>query len=343
MSFLSRWTSDIGLDLGTSNTLVYVQNRGIVLSEPSVVAINTRTDTIMAIGTNAKKMLGKSPAHVSVVRPLMHGIVSNFEVAERMLSYLLGQVIVKRWFALAPRVVVGIPVDITEVERKAVEDAVLSAGAGKVFLVEEAVAAAIGSRLPITEAAGNMVVDIGGGTTEISVISLGGVVASRSLKLGGDKLTESIIAYVRERFNTIIGEATAEEIKMKLGTALPTKEDVSIEVRGRNVINGLPQEFSVSENQVHEAISKHLDKIMQSVKETLERTPPELGSDIHTRGIVVSGGGALLRSIAEALSKTTGVPVRVADDPLTAVVRGTGILLEQPELLELVTISSVSR
>lgn len=343
MKWLNRWNSDIGLDLGTANTLVYVQNRGLVINEPSIVAINTRTDTIMAIGNEAKKMLGKTPPHVSVVRPLMNGIISNFEVAERMLSYFLGQLISKNWFKMAPRVVVGIPLDITEVERKAVEDAVLSAGAGKVYLVEEAVAAAVGARLPITEPTGNMIVDIGGGTTEISVISLGGVVASRSLKLGGDKLTDNIVNYVRERFNTIIGEVTGEEIKIKLGTAIQTEANISLELRGRNVVNGLPQEITLTENQVFEAIGKSLDKIIQAVKETLEQTPAELAAEIHTRGIVISGGGAQLHHITTALSQATGVPVSIVDDPLTAVVRGTGILLDQSDILDLVCISSVSR
>jgi len=340
-STLSRFRADIGIDLGTANTLIYAQNLGIVVNEPSVVALNVRTDTILAIGSEAKKMIGKSPQHIQVIRPLQDGIISNFEVAEKMLAYFLEQVSIRRWYRPAPRVVVGIPLEVTEVERKAVEDAVLSAGAGEVFLVEEPVAAAIGCRLPITEAGGSMIVDIGGGTTGISVISLGGTVAWKSLKLAGDKLTESIIQFARDRFNIVVGETTAEEVKEKLGTALPTEQDLTGVLKGRNVVSGLPEEIPVTENQIHEAIVRPLDKIIVAIKETLERTPAELAADIHGRGLILTGGGALLRNLDLAIQKATGVPARVAEDPLTAVVRGTGILLEKKELLELVAIASV--
>lgn len=343
MGMFSRWNSDIGLDLGTANTLVYVQNRGIVANEPSIVAVNAKTEAIIAIGTEAQKMLGKTPAHVHVVKPLQDGIISNFEVAERMLAYFLNNHIKKNWFNVYPRVVVGIPSDVTEVERKAVEDAVLSAGAGKAFLIEEAVAAAIGARLSILEPTGNMVVDIGGGTTEISIISLSGVVASRSLKLGGDKLTENIISYIKDAYGTVVGETTAEDIKARLGTAIETESDTVLEVRGRDVVTGLPREITVAENDVYQAISRSVAKIVDTVKETLEHTPAELSAELHGRGIVLSGGGALLRNMDTALQRVTGIPVSIADDPLTSVVRGTGLLLESSELLGTVTVSTASR
>ncbi|MFH1145677.1 MAG: rod shape-determining protein [bacterium] len=336
----NRLSQDVGIDLGTANTLVYVRNKGIIINEPSVVAINTRTDTILAVGTEAKKMLGKTPPHLVVTRPLMDGIISNFEVTERMLKFFFDKIYHQTLLKPRPRVVIGIPLEVTEVERKAVEDAALSAGAKEVYLVEETVAAAIGSRLPITEAAGTMVIDIGGGTTDIAVISLGGVVAWKSLKLAGDKMTEAIISYVRDTMGLLIGDQQAEEVKMRIGSALPLDDDMIVEIRGRDALSGLPKEVKISDSQIREAISKSIQKIVSAVKETLEHTPPELMPDIYERGIVLSGGGALLKNLDKAISQAATIPVHIADDPLTAVVRGAGLLLEDADLLSLVTLPS---
>lgn len=328
-SFLGRFSRDIGIDLGTANTLVYVKDKGIVVNEPSVVAINTRTDQIVAVGDEAKKMIGKTPGHIVASRPLVGGVISDFEVTEKMLKYFIDRVH-RETYAISPRprVVIGIPLDVTEVERKAVEDAALSAGAREVLLIEEPMAAALGARLPVKEATGQMILDIGGGTTEIAVISLGGVVMSRSLRMAGDDMTESIIQFVRDNFNLLLGERSAEEIKIKLGSAVPLDKPLEMRVRGRDLMTGLPREVVVNDTQVRESLQKMMKLMVENIKSTIENTPPELVADIYERGILMSGGGSLLRGLDKLLAGELAIPVQVVDDPLTAVVRGTGIILE---------------
>ncbi len=329
-----KFSKDLAIDLGTKNTLVFTKDKGIVINEPSVVAVNTRTDEILAVGDDAKKMVGKTPAHIKAIRPLNEGVISDFEVTEKMLKYFVDKVHSESFNIVPrPRMIIGIPIEITEVEKKAVEDAAKSAGAREVFLIEEAMAAAIGARLPVTEAIANMVVDIGDGTTEIAVISLGGVVTYKSLPIAGNSLDNDIIEYIREEFNLLIGEQVAESIKIKIGSALAGKESMEMEVRGRDLINGLPKAVIVDDSQVREAISKSLNKITENIKTTLEATPPELVADIYENGIRLSGGGALLRSFDKQISQATKIPVHVADDPLTCVVRGLGTLLSDGDLL----------
>ncbi|MDP3986378.1 MAG: rod shape-determining protein [Candidatus Veblenbacteria bacterium] len=330
--FWGRLSRDIGIDLGTANTLVFVKDKGIVINEPSVVAVNTRSDQIVAVGSDAQKMLGKTPAHIVATRPLVDGVISDFEVTEKMLKYFIDRVH-RESLTLAPRprVVIGIPLDVTEVERKAVEDAALSAGAREVLLIEEPIAAALGARLPVREATGQLIVDIGGGTTEVAVISLGGVVMSRSMRVAGDELTEAIMHYAREHFNLLLGERTAEEVKMKLGSALPLQKPLEMKMRGRDLMTGLPREVTITDTEVREAIQKVLKLMVESVRSTIESTPPELVADIHERGLMMSGGGALLKSLDKLFAHELSIPVQVVDDPLTAVVRGTGVVLEDIE------------
>ncbi len=331
---LGKFSKDLGIDLGTKNTLVYTSEKGIVINEPSVVAINMRTDEILAVGEEARKMVGKTPAHIQAIKPLVDGVISDFEITEKMIKYFIDKVHSESFTLVPrPRVVIGIPLDITEVEKKAVEDAVKSAGARQVFLIEESMAAAIGARLPIAEAIATMVVDIGGGTTEIAVISLGGVVTWKSLRLAGNELDNNIIEYVREEFNILIGENVAEEVKTRIGSATPLKESMEMEVKGRDLINGLPKAVVINDTQIREAISKTINQIIENIKTTLETTPPELVADIYEHGIYLTGGGALLRGIDKEIAQATKIPVRIADDPLTCVVRGTGILLSDSELL----------
>lgn len=331
---LGKFSKDLGIDLGTKNTLVYTSEKGIVINEPSVVAVNSRTDEILAVGEEARQMLGKTPGHIQAVKPLVDGVISDFEVTEKMLKYFIDKVHNESFTLIPrPRVIIGIPLDITEVEKKAVEDATKSAGARQVFLIEESMAAAIGARLPVTEPTATMIVDIGGGTTEISVISLGGVVTWKSIRLAGNELDNNITQYIREEFNILIGEQVAEKIKIKIGSATYLKEPVEMEVRGRDLINGLPKAVTVNDTQIRESMAKTINQIIDNIKNTLESTPPELVSDIYEHGIVLSGGGALLRGLDKEIAQATKIPVRLADDPLTCVVRGTGILLSDPELL----------
>ena len=326
---------DLGIDLGTANTLVYVKGKGVIVNEPSVVSVNTRTEQILAVGNEAKEMLGKTPPHIVTTRPLTNGIISDFEVTEKMLNYFLERVNEGAFnFFSRPRVVIGAPIDLTEVERKAVSDAVKNAGASKVYIVEEPMAAAIGSRMPVQEPIGNFIVDIGGGTTEIAVISLGGIVKWKSLKIAGDEFNYNISQYARDNFNLLVGERQAEEIKIKIGSAVEWDERMEFPMRGRDMITGLPKEIMINDSQVREALSRSLKAVVDNIKGTLEITPPELIADIHERGILLSGGGALLRGIDQLITRVTGIPVRIADDPLTAVVRGTGLLLDNDELLE---------
>lgn len=330
----NKFSHDIGIDLGTANTLVYVRGRGIAIEEPSVVAINKRTKEILAIGQEAKRMVGRTPAHIVAIRPLVDGVISDFEITEQMLRYFFDRVHKEKFTLLPrPRVVIGIPHSVTEVERRAVEEGAINAGAREVYLIEEPIAAAIGARLPIQDASGSMIIDIGGGTTEVAVMSLGGVVASRSLRIAGDEMNDDIIQYAREKFNLVLGERTAEEIKIKIGSAYELKEKLEAPMRGRNLVTGLPKEIIVNDEQIREAIKKSVNAIMDSIRATMEETPPELLADIMDKGIVLAGGGALLRGLDKKIAEETQTQVHIADDPLTAVVRGTGIVLEDLDLL----------
>jgi len=343
-SFFSRFSNDLGIDLGTANTLVYAKGRGVIIQEPSVVAINTRNGQILAVGSEARAMIGKTPPHIQVSRPLQRGIIADFEVSEKMLKYFIDKihrdssVLVPR-----PRVVIGVPLDVTEVERKAVGDAAVSAGARKVYVVEEPVAAAVGIGLPISDPVGNMVVDLGGGTTEIAVISLNGVVTAKSIPIAGDELNKNIIQYARDVFNSLLGERVAEEVKIAAGSAVPLPDRIEIPLRGRDLLSGLPHEIMVNDGQIREALSRSIKSIIEHIKSILEITPPELVADIYRRGIVITGGGSLLRGIDRAITEGTGLPVRVAEDPLTAVARGCGILLDDERLLEDVSLPSTDR
>lgn len=338
---LGSFSHDIGIDLGTCNTLVYVKGKGIIAKESSVVAINTKTKQILAIGDEAHRMVGRTPAHIVAIKPLTDGVVSDFEVTEEMLKYFIEKVHRKSFaFVPRPRVVIGIPYGVTEVERRAVEEASMNAGARQVFLIEEPMAAAIGARLPIQEASGNMIIDIGGGTTEVAVISLGGIVASRSLRIAGNEMNEDIIEFAREHFNLLLGERTAEEIKMTIGSAYPLNKKKKIKMKGRDLVTGLPKEIVATDEDIRTAIMGSVMQIIDAVKTTLEETPPELLADIMDRGIVLTGGGALLKGLDILISKSTETKVYIADDPLTSVVRGTGLVLEDIETLKDVLLPS---
>jgi rod shape-determining protein MreB len=339
--FFGYFSKDIGIDLGTANTLVYVKGRGIVINEPSVVALNIKTKQILAIGEEAKKMVGRTPANIVARRPLVDGVVSDFEVTEQMLKYFIEKVH-KETFTLLPRprVVIGIPSGVTEVEKRAVEDATINAGARQAFLIEEPMAAAIGGRLPVQEAAGSMIVDIGGGTTEVAVISLGGIVASRSLRIAGDELNEDIIQFAKDEYNLLLGERTAEDIKLSIGSAYPMEQKLEAVMRGRDLVTGLPKAISVDSDQIRQALSKSVMAIVDAVKMTVEETPPELVADIMDKGIVLAGGGALLRGLDKLINLNTKMPVYIADDPLTSVVRGAGLVLEDIDLLKDVLVTT---
>lgn len=332
--FFGLLSHDMGIDLGTVNTLVYIRGKGIVINEPSVVAINQKTRQVLAIGDDAKKMIGRTPAHIVAHRPLVDGVVSDFEVTQAMLKYFINQVHKERFTLFPrPRVVIGIPYGVTEVERRAVEEAALNAGAREVFLIEEPLAAAIGARLPIQEPGGSFIVDIGGGTTEVAVVSLGGIVVSRSLRIAGDEMNQDIINYARDSFNLLLGEKTAEDIKISIGSALPLKETLRFKTRGRDLVLGLPKEIFMTSDEVRKAISKSVNAIVDAVKETIEETPPELVADIMDKGIILAGGGALLRGLDTLIATATQTPVHIADDPLTCVVRGTGVVIEDLDAL----------
>lgn len=335
---------EIGIDLGTANTLVYVKNRGIVINEPSVVAVNTRTEQILAVGNEAKEMLGKTPPHIVTTRPLVSGIISDFEVTEKMLKYFIDKVYEDTLnFMTRPNVIIGAPLEITEVELKAVSDAATSAGARVVSIVQEPMAAAIGARLPIREPVGNFIVEIGGGTTEIAVISLSGIVTWKSIPIAGDELNRNIIQYARDNFNLLLGEKQAEEMKIKIGSAIELNEPMQFPMRGRDLVTGLPKEIMINDSHVRDAMSRSLKTIIDNIKAAIEITPPELVADIHERGIILSGGGALLRGFDQLIARAAEIPVRIADDPLTSVVRGTAILLDEPELLAEVVINPQRR
>ena len=325
------FSNDIGIDLGTANTLVYLKGRGIVLSEPSVVAVNKKTGQIVAIGAEAKQMLGRTPPHIQAIRPLVDGVVSDFEVTEEMLSYLINKVEKMSPKFFRPRVVVGVPSGITSVEVRAVYDAAKSAGAREVYIVEEPTAAAVGIRLPIHDPVGSMIVDIGGGTTDIAVISLGGIVQSKNLIIAGDRLNSDIVGYFRNEFKLLIGEKTAENIKIAIGSVLPMEEPVEIEVRGRDLVTGLPRQVVVTDSDIREAISVSVNTLVEGVREVLETTPPEILADVMHRGIVLTGGGSLIKGLDKLLQKQIKMPVHISEDPLTAVARGTGVILENLE------------
>ena len=329
--FRRYFSHDIGIDLGTANTLVYLSGKGIIINEPSVVAVNQKTRRVVAVGADAKAMLGRTPGHIVAIRPLVDGVISDFEVTEEMITYLLNKAQKNNKKILGPRVVVGVPSGITNVETRAVRDATKGAGASEVFIVLEPMAAAIGIRLPILEPAGNMIIDIGGGTTDIAVISLGGVVRSKNLRIAGDKLNNDIISYLRSEFKILIGEKTAENIKIGIGAILPDEKPLEASIKGRDIISGLPREVVVTDSDVREAISQSIDTLIEGVKEVLETTPPEVLSDVMQRGIYLCGGGALIRGLAEIISEYTKINVFIAPDPLTAVCRGTGIILENLE------------
>lgn len=332
--FFGKFSRDIGIDLGTSNTLIYVKDKGIVINEPSVVAINARTEQILSVGKEAREMVGKTPGHIIISRPLVHGIIADYEVTEKMLRFFIDRVHEESFTIVPrPRVIIGAPLETTEVERKAIEDASLSAGAREVFLVETPMAAAIGARMPIQEAVGNFIIDIGGGTTEVATISLGGIVTWKSTQIAGEEMNRNIMQYARDVFNLLIGERHAEKIKIQAGSALQLKESITYPMRGRDLVTGLPKEVLVTDAQIRDALTRSITAIVDSIKATLETTPPELVADIHERGILLTGGGALLRGIDRVIAQATGIPVRMADDPLTCVVRGTGMLLDDPALL----------
>jgi rod shape-determining protein MreB len=333
--------SEIGIDLGTTNTRVYTKDKGILIDEPSVVAINTRTERILAVGNEAKNMLGKTPPHIEISRPLTKGIISDYEVTEKMLAYFIDKVTEgQRGFRRRPRVVTCVPLLVTEVETKAVEDAIIAAGVHEVFLIQEPMAAAIGARMPVQDPLGNMVVDIGGGSTEVAVISLHGIVTWKSTPVAGEEMNKNIMQYAREVFNMFIGERYAETMKIKVGSAMPLSAPMEFPMRGRDVMTGLPKEVMITDSHIREAIARSIDTIVDHVKMTLEMTPPELTADIHERGMLLCGGGALLRGIETIIARETEIPVRIADDPLTAVVRGTAVLLDEPDLLKEVALPS---
>lgn len=336
-----KFSQDIGIDLGTANTLVFVKDKGIVINEPTVVAINTRTEQILAIGNEAKAMLGKAPSHIVVTRPLTHGIISDYEVTEKMLKYLIEKVLERSLTMITrPNIIIGVPMEVTEVETKAVEDVTIAAGARDVKVVQEPMAAAVGCRMPIRDPIGNMVVDIGGGTANVAVISLSGVVTWKSSTIAGDEMNKNIIQYAREVFNLLVGESHAEQIKMKIGSAAPAGETMEFPMRGRDVMTGLPKEIMITDAHIREALERSVSSIVDLVKMALEITPPELTADIHERGLLLTGGGSLLRGLDAVIADAAKIPVRRADDPLTAVVRGAGILLDDHDLLKEVMLPS---
>ncbi len=321
------FAKDIGIDLGTANTLVFMKGKGIVMREPSVVAVDVRTDTVLAVGSQAKEMIGRTPGSIVAVRPLKDGVIADFEITATMLKHFIRKVVKTGMFS-KPRVVVCIPSGVTEVERRAVESAAAQAGAGEVELIEEPMAAAIGAGLPVAEATGSMVVDIGGGTSEVAVISLGDIVTACSVRVAGDKFDEAIISYVKKKYNLLIGERTAEEIKIRIGSAYPYEDEETVQIKGRNLVDGLPKNVTISASEVREALADPLATIVEAIKSTLEKTPPELSADIIDHGIMLTGGGALLRGLDHLVAQETGMPVHVAESPLDCVVDGTGKRLE---------------
>jgi rod shape-determining protein MreB len=336
-SLLRYFSKDLAIDLGTANTLVYASGQGIVVREPSVVVINKLTNRIVAVGIEAKEMLGRTPGNIEPIRPMKDGVIADFEVTERMLEYFIKKAHGRKMY-VHPRIVIGVPSEITQVEKRAVRDSAMRAGASEVFLVEQAMMAAIGAGLPITEPSGNMIVDIGGGTTDVAVISLAGTVYSRSVRIAGNEMDVAIIQYLKRKYNLLIGERTAEIIKIELGSAYPLKEEIRLDIKGRDLVEGVPKTLSISDQEIREALAEPVATIVEAVRMALERTPPELSADIMDKGIVLSGGGALLRNLDQRLRDETGLPVVLAEDPLASVVLGTGRVLSEIDLLRKVSI-----
>lgn len=336
-SFLSMFSNDLAIDLGTANSLVYSKGRGIVVSEPSIVAVNQKTGKVEAVGKEAKEMLGRTPGNIIAIRPMKDGVIADFEHTERMLSYFIEKAH-NRKFGVRPRIVIGVPSEITQVEKRAVRDSAMRAKATEVYLVEQAMMAAIGAGLPITEPTGNMVLDIGGGTSDVAVISMAGIVYARSVRVAGNEMDEAIIQYIKRKYSLLIGERTAEEVKIKLGSAFPLDEEVPLEIKGRDLVEGVPKTIVVSDEEIREALAETVATIIEAVRAALEQTPPELSADIVDRGIVLTGGGALLKNLDKRLREETGLPVSIADDPLTSVVMGTGKMLTDFDLLRRVAL-----
>ena len=322
---------DMGIDLGTANTLVFVKGKGIVVNEPSVVAIKEKTNQILAVGDEAKRMIGRTPGNIVAIRPLRDGVIADFSTTEAMIRYFIGKAYKQSMFSPKPRVIICVPSGVTSVEKRAVEEATIKAGAKQALIMEEPMAAAIGSHLRVEEPTGNMVVDIGGGTTDVAVISLGGIVASRSLRIAGDEFDEYIVSYIKKEYNLMIGERTAEQIKVSIGAAYPTTDNPTMEIRGRDLVTGLPKILTITSKEVTEAIKEPVNAIVEAIKYTLEKTPPELSADIMESGIMLTGGGALLTGLDTLISLETGMPVTIADEPLDCVARGTGLALENIE------------
>jgi rod shape-determining protein MreB len=334
LSFLS---SDLAIDLGTANTLVYAKNKGIVVSEPSIVAVNKVTGKVEAVGKDAKEMLGRTPGNIVAIRPMKDGVIADFEITEKMLSHFIRKAHNRNTF-VRPRIIIGIPSEVTQVEKRAVKDSALKAKASEVYLVDQAMAAAIGAGLPITEPSGNMVVDIGGGTTDIAVISLAGIVYSKSVRVAGNEMDEAIIQYIKKKYNLLIGERTAEQIKLELGSAFPLDEPITMEIKGRDLIEGIPKTLTITDAEIREALAEPISIIVNAVRVALERTPPELSADIVDRGIVLTGGGSLLKNLDKLLREETSLPVSVAEDPLSSVVLGTGKMLSDFDLLRKISL-----
>jgi len=339
LSWLSIFSSDLAIDLGTANTLVFIRNKGIVVREPSIVAINTRNNRVEAVGSEAKEMLGKTPSNIVAIQPMKEGVIADFEVTERMLDYFIKKAHNRR-IAVRPRIIISVPSEITQVERRAVRDSALKAGASEVFLVEQAMVAAIGAGLPITEPTGNMIVDIGGGTTDVAVISLAGVVFCKSLRTAGNEMDQSIIRYIKKQYRLLIGERTAEEVKINIGSAYPLDKQLEMEIKGRDLETGLPKGLTLTDAEIREALTPAVDSIVETIKITLEKTPPALSADIVDRGIILAGGGSLLRNLDKRLREETGLPVALAEDPLTCVVQGTGAMLTNINLLRKISLTS---
>ncbi len=337
-SLLSLFSNDLAIDLGTANSLVYCKGRGIVVSEPSIVAVNQKTGRVVAVGANAKEMLGRTPGNIVAIRPMKDGVIADFEHTEKMLDHFIKKAHGNRTIGVRPRIVVGVPSEITQVEKRAVRDSAMKAKATEVFLVEQAMMAAIGSGLPITEPTGNMVVDIGGGTADVAVISMAGIVYSRSVRVAGNEMDNAVISYIKRKYNLLIGERTAEEVKIEIGSAFPLDEELTLEIKGRDLVEGVPKTITISDEEIREALAEPVAAIIEAVRLALEQTPPELSADIVDRGIVLTGGGALLKNLDKRLREETGLPVSIADDPLTSVVMGTGRLLSDFNLLRKVSL-----
>jgi rod shape-determining protein MreB and related proteins len=336
-SLLSMFSNDLAIDLGTANTLVYAKNKGIVVREPSIVAVNKINNNVEAGGKEAKEMLGRTPGNIVAIRPMKDGVIADFEVTEKMIKYFIEKAHGRR-FLVKPRIVISVPSEITQVEKRAVKDSALRAGATEVYLIEQAMAAAIGAGLPITDPTGNMIVDIGGGTTDVAVISLAGIVYSRSVRVAGNEMDDAIIQYIKRKYNLLIGERTAEQIKIEIGSAFPLDEEMTMEIKGRDLVEGVPKTLVVSDEEIREALSETVATIVEAVRVALERTPPELSADIMDKGIIIAGGGSMLKNLDKRLREETGLPVTLAEDPLACVALGTGQMLTDFNLLRKISI-----